>query len=113
MNKKQFEQEYLCNFEPDNSYKGIYQRIRFVSKEDIANELAQHLEAQYFLEQRVNNLKVECDSRLKQIAYQDEQICSLKEHIKNLQKASQDYCMCGTHLDAHYGDCDHLDTAEC
>lgn len=112
MNKEQFEREYLCNFEPDNSYKGIYQRIRFVSKEDIANELAQHLEAQYFLEQRINNLQVECDSRLKQIAYQDEQIGNLKEHIQNLQKASQDYCMCGMRLDSHYGDCGHSPISE-
>lgn len=64
--------------------------------------------AQCFLEQRINNLAVECDSRLKQIAYQDEQISNLKEHIQNLQKASQDYCMCGMRLGTNgIGCCGH------
>lgn len=101
MNKEQFEREYLGKFEPDNSYQGIYNRIRFVSKEEIADEIAGHLEAQYFLEERVNNLLVECESRLKQISYQQDQINTLVDHIENLKKASQDYCMCGMRVNSH------------
>lgn len=111
MNREQFEREYLGKFEPDNSYEGIYNRIRFVSKKDIAGEIAGHLEAQYFLDQRIENLKVECDSRLKQIGYHQDQINTLTEHIGNLKKASQDYCMCGMRIDTH--DClDHAPMSE-
>ncbi len=98
------------HFEPDNSYQGIYNRIRFVSKEDIAEEIAGHLEAQYFSEQRIDNLKGECDSRLKQIGYHQDQINTLKDHIQNLKKASQDYCMCGMRLGTD-GSCGNLDHA--
>lgn len=101
MNKTEFEREYLGEFKPDNSYQGIYNRIRFVSKEDIAAEIAGHLEAQYFLEQRIDNLQVECDSRLKQTSYQQDQINTLVDHIENLKKASQDYCMCGMRVTSH------------
>lgn len=101
MNREQFEREYMGEFKPDNSYQGIYKRIRFASKEEIADEISNHLEAQYFLEERVNNLKVECESRLKQISYQQDQINTLVDHIENLKKASQDYCMCGMRVNSH------------
>ena len=91
--QEQFVREYLGKFEPDNSYQGIYNRIRFVSKEEIAEEIAGHLEAQYFLEQRID---------------------TLTEHIENLKKASQDYCVCGMRLgtDGSCGNRDHAPISE-
>lgn len=100
MNKEQFEREYLGEFKPDNSYQGIYNRIRFVSKEDIASEIAGHLEERFYLEEKINELLIRRSE--------------LHEHIENLKKASQDYCMCGMRLgtDGLCGNRDHESISE-
>jgi len=105
MNKTEFDKQYMCNFEVSQTYPEVLQRVRFDTTEATARELMYRIETQKQLEERIDNLKVECDSRLKQIAYQQDQINTLNEHIQNLKKASQDYCMCGMRIDPKTSHC--------
>lgn len=90
MNKETFDREYMCSFEPDNSYASILKRVRFNTSKEIAQEITYRIKTQYELEEKIIDLLV--------------QRTQLHEHIDNLKRSSQNYCMCGMRLDTH-GSC--------
>lgn len=90
MNKLQFEREYLGNFTLSERYEDIVNRIRNSSTYDTAKEIMYRITTQQELEKKINELIL--------------QRSSLHEHIENLKRLSQDYCVCGSTMDSHYSE---------
>ena len=88
----------LTNANYHEKFMAMFDFVRFSTTKEVTDHIM--FQKEIIESQRAN------------IAHQDKQIGTLKEHIQNLQKASQDYCMCGMRLDAHYGDCGHSPISE-